>query len=335
MSVRGPSATTNPYVVQLVDALRAEVPVQYFTWARGIVGRYDVLHVHWPEVMVRRASRPAAWAAQLRFALLLARTAVLRTAVVRTLHNVTAHERGGRAERLLLRWCDRRTALWIRLNAETPLPHPAPAPVVPHGHYVDWFAAHGDSGPRAGRLVTVGLIRPYKGVDVLLDAFRALPDAGVELRVVGRPTTPELADMVTAACAADPRIGALLAHVDDASLAAEVHAAQLVVLPYRQMHNSGALLLALSLGRPVLVPRSPVTLALADEVGPGWVLTHDGPLTAGDLADALAATAQRPPSLPDLSGRDWARVGELHLRAYEEAVTSAGAERRSGATAGG
>jgi beta-1,4-mannosyltransferase len=314
-SVRPPTATTNPYVVQLVDACREHTDVDYFGWWRGVFGRYDVLHVHWPEVMLRRDGRAARLAARFRFAALMLRVTVTGIPVVRTLHNVAAHEAGSRSENLLLTWCERRTRYWILLNPGTPLPRPAPGRVIPHGHYRDWYPVTGRA-PIPGRLLHFGLIRGYKGLDVLLEAFRKLPDPAVSLRIVGRPTTPHLRALVEDACADDPRITALLDYVDDATLAGELEQAQLVVLPYRELHNSGALLLALSLDRPALVPDGPTTRAMAAEVGPGWVVTFDGALGAQALGGALAATAQRPCGRPALSGRDWPAVAEAHLEVY-------------------
>ena len=92
------------------------------------------------------------------------------------------------------------------------------------------------------------------------------------------------------------------------------------MLPYRHMHNSGAALAALSLSRPVLVPRNEVNTDLAAEVGDGWVYQYDDDLDADDLRrfdDALAAS--RAPS-PDLGARDWGTVGEQHARAYRDAL---------------
>lgn len=317
-SVRPPTRTTNPYIVQLVDACRAHLDVSYFGWWRGVFGRYDVLHVHWPEVMLRRDGRAARLAAQLRFAALMLRVTVLRTPVVRTLHNVTAHESGSRWENFLLSWCERRTRYWILLNPDTALPRPGPSRVIPHGHYRDWYPAAG--GPAVpGRLLHFGLIRPYKGLDVLLQAFRQIPDPTASLRVVGRPMTPQLRELVEDSCRDDRRVSAHLDYVDDAELAAEIGQAQLVVLPYRELYNSGALLLALSLARPALVPDGPTTRAMAAEIGPGWVITFDGDLTADDLIVALAATSRCPADLPRLSLRDWPAVAEAHLEAYQAA----------------
>ncbi len=313
LSVRGPSPTTNPYVVQLARSQPPDVDVRFFTWTRGLLGRYDVLHVHWPEVLLRRAGRPARWAARARAALLVARLGLTRTPVLRTVHNTATHERGDVVERLLLAALERRVRERVLLSPSTP--SPAGGVVVPHGHYGDWYAGAPRSEVVPGRLLFFGLLRPYKGVDTLLAAFAGLADPGARLRVVGAAPDPALRDAVAAAAAADPRAGARLEHVDDDDLAREVTAAQLVVLPYRDLHSSGALLLALSLGRPVLVPATATTLELRAEVGERWVHTHDGPLRPEDLARALAATADLE-GAPDLSARDWSVGGARHAEVY-------------------
>lgn len=335
-SVRRPGPTTNPYLTQLVRAVRsAGVDVDYFTWRQGLFGRYDLLHVHWPEFLVRRDGRVARAAAQLRFALLLGRLRVDRTPVVRTLHNPSPHEAGGRLERALLRECDRLTTHWVLLNRHTRLPVPGPATVVPHGHYADWYAGHPTGTRVPGRVLTFGLLRPFKGTDALLAATMAVPDPEVTLRVVGRPVLPEMRVLVEDAVTADQRITAVLDHIDDATLAAELGAAQLVVLPYRQLHNSGALLLALSLHRPVLVPDNPATAELAAEVGPEWVHRYRGEFTSGTLVEALAATREPPAVPPDLSRREWPLIGAAYADAYRAAVAARRGQRLGLTAAGG
>jgi beta-1,4-mannosyltransferase len=129
--------------------------------------------------------------------------------------------------------------------------------------------------------------------------------------------------------AADPRVEARLELVPDHELAREVRRAELVVLPYLQMHNSGAALLALSLDRPVLVPRSEATDALAREVGEGWVIMFDGALQRGDLLRALAAArlVRERGVPPQLDDRDWDLVGVRHAEAYRRIVRSTAGRR--------
>ena len=104
-------------------------------------------------------------------------------------------------------------------------------------------------------------------------------------------------------------------------LVAEIGQAELVVLPYREMHNSGAILVALSLSRPALVPRSPANTALREEVGPGWVIEYDGELDPrGDRRGTPDRAHVAADAAPDLSRRDWKVLGEEHAAAYRRAI---------------
>ena len=92
-----------------------------------------------------------------------------------------------------------------------------------------------------------GLIRPYKGVDVLLDAWRRAerPD-GAELWIVGMPR-------MDAGFIARPGVRTALRFVSGAELAGAFRAADLVVLPYREIDQSGVLFTALAFGKPMLL----------------------------------------------------------------------------------
>ncbi|HYG07627.1 MAG TPA: glycosyltransferase [Stenotrophomonas sp.] len=319
-STEVPGERTNPYLTQLYQSLPDAVEQRYFSMRAALLSRYDVLHLHWPEYLMRHPSRAGAWAKRLCTALLLLRLQLTHTPVVRTLHNLQPHESQGRTEQWLLAWVDRLTRRWIRINDATPARPPFTDTIL-HGHYRDWFAQMPQPPSQPGRLLHFGLIRPYKGVETLITAVSALPDPAVQLRICGNPATPQMRETVEAACAADPRISAHLAYVDDVELAREVGLAELVVLPYRQMHNSGTLLLALSLHRPVLAPWSESNAAVAAEVGPGWVYLYHGELDATLLADTLTQLrSARRATAPDLSRRDWPAIGRQHYRTYLEAL---------------
>lgn len=81
------------------------------------------------------------------------------------------------------------------------------------------------------------------------------------------------------------------------------------------------MLLALSLNRPVLVPRNEANEALAEEVGPGWVYMYDGELDGDVLLGALWQVRNVPRTqMPDFSRREWADAGDRHYRAYLAAI---------------
>ncbi|GGL87396.1 glycosyltransferase [Nakamurella endophytica] len=313
--------TTNPYLKQLHAGLSEHVDVRVFSWRDALLGRFDVLHVHWPELLLRSPSATRRALRRIAVLALLLRIRVGRRALVRTVHNPEPHETGSAVERALLTVVDRWTTLFVLLVPTTPLPvADRPFEVIPHGDYRQWFEHLAVPPSEAGRMAYVGLVRPYKGVEELVAVFggTAAEHPTWTLRIVGKAQSDRLAAAITAATRDDPRISARLDYVSDAELADEVGRAQLVVLPYREMHNSGTALLALSLGRPILVPRNPVTSALAEETGSAWVRTYAAPLTAADLADALATVPDG--AGPDLSGREWAGIAARHAAAYRRAA---------------
>ncbi|MEZ0164109.1 glycosyl transferase [Kineococcus sp. LSe6-4] len=338
-SFRTPRPTSNPYLAALLESLPAGgergVDVRTFSWRTALLGRYDVLHVHWPELLLRSHRRGGRAARAAATGLLLARLALRRTPLVRTVHNPSPHEDGGRLERFLLARLDAATTVTVHLSARTvgTVCPGSTAVVVPHGHYRGQYAGHEHRAPVPGRLVHPGLLRPYKQVEALLAAFTALPGEH-SLHVLGAAPDAALAGRVRAAAAGDDRVRADLHHVGDAELVRAVTAAELVVLPYAPRGGSGAQLLALSLDRPVLLPAGPAAAELAAEVGPGWVHTFTGPLSPAHLQAALAAvradarTGTRADH-PDLSARGWDVVGRAHADVYHRAVGRAAGDHRA------
>jgi len=315
--------TTNPYLKQLFASVGEQVPVSLFSWSDAVLGRFDVLHVHWPELLFRGRSRPRAALRQLAVLLILLRVRTTRKALVRTVHNVKPHEPGSTTERLLLRLFDRWTTLFVLLIPGDVPRTGAPSVLIPHGDYRAWFQDMSVPDSERGRFAYVGLIRAYKGVEQLVEAFADLPDPDARLRIVGKVQDPLVAAHITQASKADNRVTAELRYVTDEELAREVGAAELIVLPYRAMHNSGAALLALSLHRPILVPSTAATEELAREVGPHWVLRYHGELNADALQTARTAVAtlgRREP--PVLEKRAWPNVAGAHVAAYERALNS-------------
>lgn len=327
-SARELRATTNPYIVQLIETLerRDDTEVVLFGFARAIVGRYDVFHVHWPELLVTSARTPLRrLARRLLTTAFITRLRLTRTPVVRTWHNLVRPVGLSRWDHRLLDALERCTRHIIRLTDQTAPPLDVPTSTIVHAHYRDWFEpvieALDPIEQDDKRVLYFGLIKPYKGVEQLLEAVADSPEADLDIRLVGSPSDPALADRVRAAVAADARISADLSYADDPTLAAEIAAATLVVLPYKAMHNSGALLLALSLDTPVLAPDNEVNRRLAEEVGEGWLHLFEGTLTIEDLERALkAVTASPPAGRPDLSAREWPESAALHAAAFRASL---------------
>lgn len=327
-----PRPTSNPYIHMLDEALDADPKLDHrrFDRRHALVGRYDAIHFHWPETLLGGSTPAKRLARRMYATALLARLFFARTTIVRTAHNLDLPSGLSRWDRWFLENIDRRTDFYIRLNEETPTRPGVPSTVIPHGHYRDWFASVSKLPADSESIGFVGLVRRYKGVETLIEAFRSTRGSlpSWRLRISGNPS-PGLAPEVQALAAPDERISLELGYLSEEHFAQAIMRSGGIVLPYRAMHNSGTALAALSLDRAVLVPRNTVNEALSEEVGAGWVHMFDETLSAADLtrfAEELERNA--PVGTPHLDGRGWAVTGARHRQAFEEAVAMRRRTRR-------
>ncbi len=132
--------------------------------------------------------------------------------------------------------------------------------VIPHGAFA--HLAEGPIAPppheAAGPVVLCfGLIRPYKGIDVLLEAWRGVDSEGIgiddaQLWIAGMPRM-DLAALVQDRQGAHGSTRFDLRFIPDSELPAYFCRADLVVLPYLQADQSGVLFTALAFGKPLLL----------------------------------------------------------------------------------
>ncbi|MBU1866590.1 MAG: glycosyltransferase [Actinobacteria bacterium] len=142
-------------------------------------------------------------------------------------------------------------------------------------------------------LLGFGAIRPYKGFDRLVRLLPRLREqTGLRVRVMLAGPTFKSIDIGP--------LRDLVASVDGASMTDRAvpdeyvqvlfRAADVAVLPYRQVVNSGVLMLALTFGCPAVVSENPVT---RDAVGSGLVHVFDRGSDEGLLAAVVAAIERR------------------------------------------
>ncbi len=317
-----PRPTTNPYIVMLARELvdQPEVELRYFTWKNALLRRYDVFHAHWPEILVSGNPGIKLAGRRLLFCILLGRLWLSGVAVVRTQHNIRPHRRGRTIENFLLRKLENRTAWWITLNRTTHTLDSSRTTTILHGEYVDWFGKYLQPPAEPGQVLFAGLIRDYKNVPTLIKAFAEIDDPTYRLRIAGSPSSAELACSLESAANGDNRVTLTFEYISDEELADAVGRCEVMVLPYAEMHNSGAALMALSMRRPVLAPDNAATRSLADEVGPGWVYRFTGDLSAADIVTAITDRRGRSAGVvPDLTRRSWRDAGRRHLEVYRAA----------------
>jgi len=212
-------------------------------------------------------------------------------------------ERRSRRGRALARLLRRMDAVVVhtehgaeRLAADFGVP-PERLAVIPHGA-LDHLTRLPEEMPLPAELrdaegpviLAFGLIRPYKGTEVLLEAFRRLQ--GAELWIVGRPMLPT-EPLHELARGAPGRVRFLERYVEDAEIPPLMRRADLVVLPYLEIEQSGVLYTALAFGRPLVLSDAGGFPELASHGAARLVQVGDAEALAQALSELLADPAER------------------------------------------
>ncbi len=327
----------NPYIDLLYGGLREQgVEVRSFD-RRGLLGRPDVVHVHWPSALVRWDSGPQAAADVVKVlgGLLVARLRGSR--LVWTGHDLAPHEMARpRLHAFYFRCFLQLVDLWISLTPEAarllvqryPRLRRKPMRVVAHGTYGDSYGTKpsrdeadrrlGVHGAAGMRFLLLGQLRPYKNAESLIGDFLRLAGPEDRLLVAGEVRGDTgLADRLRSAAGGDRRVVLRLGRVPEDEVALWHASADVVVLPYdtRSALNSGAVMLALALTTPVVAVDSTINRELQRRVGERWVrLFSGGTEQALEVARRLAG--EIPSGGPDLSEFAWEGVVSGTLDAY-------------------
>lgn len=215
-----------------------------------------------------------------------------------------------------------------RLQDEVGL-DPAKVRVIPHGAF-DYLTKLPEEKPLPSELegaegpviLCFGLLRPYKGIENLLEAFRRVE--GAELWIVGNPRM-DVGPLRVLADEADGRVRLVTRFVDDAEIPAIFRRADLVVLPYLDAEHSGVLYTGLAFGKPMVLSAVGGFPEVAETGAARLVPPGDTPALASALAELvedesgraeLAAAATRAAAGPF----SWDEAARRTLDLYRELI---------------
>lgn len=278
----------NPYQQLLANALAkhgVEVlfPQGYrrgLPFSRALAGLpdVDVLHLHWLTPYLRGQSYPAkvAYALKLLVDLRLAKARGVR--LVWTVHNIVSHET---TVPNLEIWLTRRMVALVdalivhsegarlavmeqfKVSAEK-------IAIIAHGDFAD---AYGEKVPRAEArqrlgidlqlpvFLFFGMIRPYKGVEQLLEIWNKSPTVhqSALLVIAGDARDSVLANSITLAASSTPNVHLHMRYVANSEVPLFFGIADFVVLPFKRSLTSGTIALAQTFSIPIIAPRIEAT----------------------------------------------------------------------------
>lgn len=190
-------------------------------------------------------------------------------------------------------------------------------------------AEHVVAPPQGRTLLFFGLLRAYKGLDLLISALPAIAREvpGARLVVAGDPLdSVESVRRLAGELGIADRIEWRLGFVPDAEIPALMAAATVVVLPYRRIDSSGVFATAIGYGRPVVVSDLGSLGDTVREFGAGLVVP---PEDAPALAAACTTLLTDPVALEEAfrgtqaarEALSWDVAAREHERVYEAIVS--------------
>jgi glycosyltransferase involved in cell wall biosynthesis len=303
----------------------SELSARWLWRSRHVVG---LLHFHWradehyaclgqavDDQTVRRPrlQRHRSWLRLAAFAGRLAAARALGYRLAWTIHEVYPNETELRPPGTISRRIDRAGGRLLASFSDTVLAHDhgtaeragvelgvEGVAVVPHGSYVGVYPPGRsradvreelDIPADAFVFLCFGDLRPDKELELVLDAFTSVEDPRMALVVAGRIKDERSARLVAGAAARDPRIRPVLGLVPGAQVAELFGASDVAVLGRSEAWTSGSLILALSLGVPVVASRLPIHEDLVGDGQAGWLFE---PGDHRSLRESLLAAQAHP-----------------------------------------
>jgi len=288
----------NPYQNLLkASLLKQQVKVELKNFPKGLFSLTQlvranptatVLHIHWINNLVKHILwSPNCFIQYIKLLFLALDIIYVRyrgTKVVWTIHNLVSHESPNRkleikARRIIAKTCSNliihsvsalnmvEQAYSINLKEKVS--------VIPHGNYDGCYVFREKRAlefKKAWQLeddnivmLFFGAIRPYKGVEKLLESFVAVPNFKLRLVIAGNPEDGEFSKSIINAAKHDSRITLLLHFIPDDDVAALFSIADVVVLPFDRTLTSGSVVLALTMGKALLLPEEARVFDMVDE----------------------------------------------------------------------
>lgn len=233
----------------------------------------QLLHLHWVHGPVIGAGVVRTVARLLVFYSALLIWRLRGKKIIWTVHNLWNHER----YRL---WLDMANSKFVaKLSSKVLVHGDAAVPIVRdmfgisetklrvihHGNYAHFLQAYSlNMDHKERRFLFFGAIRPYKGVLELVNSFRSL-SGHARLHIAGQVIDSRLKRKLEEQVTADDRVTIDLKHISDDELKRLLAWSDVIVLPFREILTSGSLLMALTAGRPVVIPRVGLVSEYANE----------------------------------------------------------------------
>jgi glycosyltransferase involved in cell wall biosynthesis len=267
---------TNPYLKLLSMSLQKKGiniiynPVFNAKWLNQEKGRVDILHFHWIHDQFDSENRILAFKRGLHFILLLLKARILGYKILFTAHNIAHHECRYPIIDFICRLSIIHLSSFVFVHCNFAkekitkrfLVNSKKVQTIPHGNYIGWYLNNVDKKTSRAYLkisqekfvyLFFGLIRKYKGIKNLIDVFKKMEKDENILVIAGMTFNEEIKNFLEKSI--QENIILDLRYIPSNEVQYYFNACDVVVLPYLNILTSGSLLLAMTFGKPIIIPK--------------------------------------------------------------------------------
>ncbi|NJD51869.1 MAG: glycosyltransferase [Candidatus Methanoperedens sp.] len=295
---------TNAYQRNLADSLSKQDAEVCFGTFFGLFAVFrsvwkfwkpDIIHIHWtyPYIFGDNKIITIIKSSEFIFELFLLKLSGI--SVIWTVHNIINHE--GKFKnvelffnKILARLCNNVIVHCSFAKKEVMKVYGingSNITVIPHGNYIGSYENVISYSQARERLklnmkdivfLNFGQIRPYKGINELITSFETLNNPNVRLLIVGKPLNNKVAQDILDRCQNNTHIKTFFGFIPDNEVQVYMNAADIVILPYKDILTSGAVIIAMSFGRPIIATLTGCLADTLDEKGSFLYLKTEGGL---------------------------------------------------------
>ena len=268
-------------------------PEKWFPVQKAFKVECDILHFDWPHDWYNGRSAVTKILKQWMYQSGLKKKS--NGKLIWTAHNLVAHDSLDHEyeHRMIQKLLDRCDGVMVLSEASKSIllqsyrvPDHTSIRTIRHGHYIDCYPNLTNQNESRLQLklpkdecifLSLGSIRPYKGIESLIKRFAEISEPRHRLLVAGVANNNDYASQLKQFAAeyttsAKGTIDLRLGMVAEADLQHFFNAANVTVLPFEKVLNSGSLMLAMSFGMPVVAPS---TGSIPEVAHPLWSFLYD------------------------------------------------------------
>jgi glycosyltransferase involved in cell wall biosynthesis len=251
---------------------------------------------------------------------------LLRYRLIWTAHNLLPHERTSLNDRLLMKMLLLLSDKVI-VHSDIQLPTNKKI-IIPHGNYINFYPNVVTKHEARKKLdvqqndfvfLFFGHIKPYKGVELLLNSFQKIQKTNMKLLIVGDCKDPQYLDLLNKKTDKLTNVTIIQSFIASDEVQYYFNAADTVVLPFKEVTTSGSFILASSFKKTVIAPCIGMFATLPQNLGYFYSLSNEDVLSSAMLQSFLQRKrlpAKGKLSYDYVSKFKWSEIASQTIKTY-------------------